>query len=128
VNAVARDEFSAMRPAALGAVTIGFGEDTAQITVRAMDVVQLWLRGSRSQAAVLWLATLAGAPAAAVAGAAAARSGRRRFLPPGRDHRRAGSARGRLVGDHQQRDRRRGDDHDHRQRQDDHCLGEDADR
>ena len=40
----------------------------------AMDVVQLWLRGSRRSAAVIWAVTLAGAPAAAIAGAAALRA------------------------------------------------------
>lgn len=41
MSEITRDEFSAMRPAALGAVTIGSGDDTEQIVVRAMDVVQL---------------------------------------------------------------------------------------
>ena len=40
----------------------------------AMDAVQLWLRGERLSAAALWAATLAGAPAAAFAGHAAARA------------------------------------------------------
>jgi CrcB protein len=34
----------------------------------AMDVVQLWLRGARREAAVLWAFTLAGAPLAAAVG------------------------------------------------------------
>ncbi len=37
----------------------------------AMDVVQLWLRGERRSACVLWLATLCGAPFLALAGCAA---------------------------------------------------------
>ena len=40
----------------------------------AMDVVQLWLRGARSHAAVVWLLTLVGTPLAAFAGAAMARA------------------------------------------------------
>lgn len=40
----------------------------------SMDVVQLWLRGARGHACVLWAATLLGAPAAALAGGAIARA------------------------------------------------------
>ena len=40
----------------------------------SMDVVQLWLRGARVHACGLWAATLAGAPAAALAGGAIART------------------------------------------------------
>ena len=40
----------------------------------SMDVVQLWLRGARGNACVLWAATLLGAPAAALAGGAIARA------------------------------------------------------
>jgi len=40
----------------------------------SMDVVQLWLRGARGHAIGLWAATIAGAPAAALAGGAIARA------------------------------------------------------
>lgn len=40
----------------------------------AMDVVQLWWRGERGQAAALWAVTLAGSPALAWLGALAVRA------------------------------------------------------
>ena len=40
----------------------------------AMDVVQLWIRGSRRVAATLWAITLLGTPVAAAGGAAALRA------------------------------------------------------
>ena len=40
----------------------------------AMDVVQLWIRGSRRIAATLWAITLLGTPVAAAGGAAALRA------------------------------------------------------
>ena len=40
----------------------------------AMDVVQLWLRGDRARAAVIWMATMFGSPMLAWAGAWAVRA------------------------------------------------------
>jgi CrcB protein len=61
-----------MRGAALAAT--GFLGGWTTFSAFSMDVVQLWLRGSRVHAAVLWAATMLGTPLVALAAAVVGRS------------------------------------------------------
>lgn len=55
------------------AALAGFLAGWTTYSAFSMDVVQLWLRGTRGHALALWTVTLVGAPVAALAGGAVAR-------------------------------------------------------